>query len=108
MSGEEVEAHAGLAEGQGSASNAEAELTVRGHGRAQARKSHEPGRPPGLTDFRDEGRLGETIRRMARDKVKITRPTLAANLGITEAALRGYLLVSGRTMRAIVAQYSPR
>lgn len=66
------------------------------------------GRPPDLTDFRDEERLGDTIRAMVRDKARITRPTLAARLGITEAALRGYLGGTGRTMREIVIQYSTR
>ena len=65
-------------------------------------------RPPGLTDFRDEDRLAETIRAMLRDKAKITRATLAARLGITESALRGYLKSTGRTKEQIVIQYSPR
>jgi hypothetical protein len=66
------------------------------------------GRPPGLTDFRDEDRLAETTRAMVRDRVRITRATLAAQLGITESALRGYLKSTGRSVEQIVIRYSPR
>ena len=65
------------------------------------------GRTPGLTDIREDGPLAEAIAGMRRDHARITRPTLAARAGVTEAALRGYLGVTGRTMADLLAGAPP-
>jgi hypothetical protein len=65
------------------------------------------GRPAGLTDIQDDTKLAEAIAEMRRDGARITRATLAARAGYTEAALRGYLHVTHRSMADLLAVKPP-
>ena len=55
------------------------------------------GRPRGRTDLTAE-QLRPTLAAMRRERARITRATLAARAGCTDAALRGYLHVYNLTM----------
>lgn len=63
------------------------------------------GRPPELTTITDDEQLRVHVRAMRRDRVRITRESLAARSGFTVAEVRGYLRVTGRSWAEFLSSF---
>lgn len=63
------------------------------------------GRTPGSTTIQDDEQLRGPVREMRRDRIRVTRPALAARSGFTEAEIRGYLDSTGRSFTEFIASF---
>lgn len=98
-----VRAHAEPATGTGQAHGVEAKLTVQGNGRAEARRSLKPGRPPGTNAVDDAGgneQVRAIVAELRRNRRRVTVKNVAATSGaFTEDNLRYWLRTNRRRLR---------